>query len=252
MKRPLCSPDTLEALGIGAKEWDIYIALLELGTAPLRLIAERARLNRGVCYDTLKQLLSKGLVSYVDAKRHRYFTAEDPSRLRSLATKREVALEEAREELTLLAPILKARAGTSEYRPAVRYFEGEAGVRDLLEDVLRQTEGSRDKMYRVYSSSALRDLISAAWPRFKEERIKRGVRVRAISIGEGGTTVGLDERRWLSKSAEAPSYMFIYTGRVAFVAQDRHHNMFGTLTEDPTIAKTQQCIFDALWKQLST
>ncbi|MBI2484946.1 TrmB family transcriptional regulator [Candidatus Uhrbacteria bacterium] len=250
MKKPLYSPELLETLGIGTKEMDIYMALLRLGTAPLRLVAEEAHVNRGLCYDALKRLVSRGLAGYVDAKRHRYFRAEDPGRLRALATKKEVAIEEAREELGRLIPLLQATTGVSEYRPAVRYLEGTAGVHDLLEDVLRVSEETRDRLYRVYSSAGLRDLISAAWPRFKEERVRRGVRVRAISIGEGGTTVGLDERRWLSKSAEAPSYIFIYAGKTACVAQDRHRQLFGVITEDAAIAKTQQLIFDALWKQL--
>src|SRR3989344_4173015 len=90
------SEKTLELLGLHPKDWEVYLAVLRLGTAPLRRIAEAVNLNRGTTYNALNRLLDVGLVSYVDAKTHRYFTGEDPHKLRGIATRREVALQGAR------------------------------------------------------------------------------------------------------------------------------------------------------------
>lgn len=241
---------TLELLGLKEKDYQVYLACLRLGSAPLRKIAGEAELNRGTAYDALKRLQSAGLVSYMDAKRHRYFTAEDPAKLRGLATRREVALQTARQKLDQLLPHLRTIAGAAERRPAVRYWEGEKGVRDILEDVLSTTEQSKEHTYRVYSSADIRDLIAAAWPKFSAERKKRGVRVRAIALGEGGKTVGLDERKWLTKAAKAPTYIFIYGGKTAYVATDERKQLFGVIIDDNAIAATQKMIFDQLWDTL--
>jgi len=249
-KRFTLSVKTLEALGLSAKDLDVYVTILTLGSAPLRKIAEEANLNRGTAYDALKRLLDVGLVSYVDAKTHRYFTGEDPHKLRGLATRREVAIAEARQALDEAIPELQEVLGRSEHRPAVRYGEGEAGVREILEDVLFTAELGAESMYRVYSSAALRDLIASAWPAFTKTRIKRGIRVKAISIGEGGKTAGLDERKWLTRETKAPTYIFIYGGKTAYVAADAHKNLFGVTIEDSAIAATQKMIFDALWEHL--
>lgn len=243
---------TLELLGLKEKDVAVYTTVLQLGSAPLRRIAEEAKLNRGTTYDALNHLREVGLVSYVDAKRHRYFTAEDPQKLRGLATRREVALAEARQNIEAVVPQLRALAHESSHHPAVRYYEGVGGMRDILEDVLYTSERLEEKLYRAYSSSSIRDLIAAAWPRYNTTRKNRSVHVRAISMGPGGTTHGMDERRWLNKTASAPTYIFIYGKKTAYVATDEQQHLFGVIIDDASIATTQQMIFDTLWENLLT
>jgi len=74
--------------------------------------------------------------------------------------------------------------------------------------------------------------------------------VNTISIGEGGRTHGLDERKWLTQTNKAPSYIFIYPGKTAFVSLDERRQLFGVIIEDEAIAATQEMIFDALWKMM--
>jgi len=243
-------PQTLELLGLKSKDLDVYLAVLKLGTAPLRRVAEVAGYNRGTSYDALKRLIEAGLISYVDAKPHRYFTAEDPQKLRGLATRREVAIQEARLQLDSLLPDFQALAGSATYRPAVRYYEGKDGVKDILKDVLKTTERTKNKTYRIYSSSKLRELIADAWPSFLKNRINLGVRVKAISIGPGGQTNGLDERKWLSKEKSSSAYIFIYGKKTAYISADEYNRLFGAIIDDENIASSQTMIFDALWKSI--
>lgn len=242
--------DLIELLGLKEKDVTVYLALLKLRSAPLRKVAEVAGLNRGTTYDALHHLQEAGIVGYVDAKQHRYFTAEDPQKLRGLVTRKEVALREAREKLEEIVPALRAFADESKHQPLVRYYEGSGGVRDILEDVLARTARTKEKTYRAYSSSSIRDLIAAAWPRYNTERKDRGVHVKAVSIGPGGTTHGLDERRWLTKETAAPAYIFIYGERTAYVAVDEKNQLFGVIIDGAAIAHTQQMIFDTLWNSL--
>ncbi|MBI4435692.1 TrmB family transcriptional regulator, partial [Candidatus Uhrbacteria bacterium] len=224
--------------------------LLKLGTAPLRRIAEVTNLNRGTTYDALKRLIDVGLVSHMDAKTHRYFTAEDPQKLSGLAVRREVAIQEAQLKLKDVVPQFQELLGSSSHRPSVRYYEGESGVRDILTDVLKTSVHAKDKLFRIYSSEGIRDLIAHAWPGFIKLRVRKGVRVKTISIGEGGRTHGLDERKWLTQSNKAPSYIFIYPSKTAFVSLDERRQLFGVIIEDEAIAATQEMIFDALWKMM--
>jgi len=240
----------LELLGLKEKDYEVYLTCLRLGSAPLRKIAEEAKLNRGTTYDALKRLIGSGLVSHVDAKSHRYFTAEDPQKLRGLATRREVAIQTTRQKLDEMLPHLRDIAGEAEHRPAVRYYEGYAGVKDILQDVLSTTNRTKEKTYRIYSSAALRDLIVSAWPKFTMTRKKRGIKVQAIAIGDGGSEAGLDERRWLTKTASAPTYIFLYGNKTAYVSADEKERLFGVIIEDKAISATQNMIFDSLWNTL--
>lgn len=243
-------PQILELLGLKPNDMTVYTSLLQLGSAPLRRVAQEAGLNRGTAYDALKRLMSAGLVTHVDAKSHRYFTAEDPQKLRGLATRREVAIQAARQTLDEMIPELRELEGKSGHRPAVRYYEGPGGVQDILKDVLSHTERTKSKTYRVYSSSGIRDLIASAWPRYNAHRKKLGVKVKAIALGEGGKTVGMDERKWLTQEEGAPTYIFIYGSKTAYVASDEHDRLFGVIIEGSAIASTQCMIFDALWDGL--
>lgn len=249
--KDILSPEVLELLGLTEKDSMVYQSLLRLGSAPLRRIAETANLNRGTAYDALKRLIVVGLVSHVDAKTHRYFTAEDPHKLRGLATRREVELREAGQALDGMIPGLALLAGASGHRPAVRYYEGDAGVRDILEDMLSTTERAETKEYRLYSTAAIRDRKTAAWPGYDKERVKRGVRCRAIALGKGGGLHGLDDRRWLTQESSAATYIAIYPGKTAYISLDDKKNLFGVIIEDSAISSTQVVIFDALWKSLA-
>ncbi|MBT5807722.1 hypothetical protein HOI18_00400 [Candidatus Uhrbacteria bacterium] len=245
---PKLPSKVLDLIGLKEKDMKVYTSILQLGTAPLRKIADEASLNRGTTYEALKRLMEHGLVSYVDAKSHRYFTAEDPQKITGLATRREVALQDARSTLKEVVPELQALLGRSKHRPSVRYYEGEGGVREILEDVLKTTEATRDKRFRIYSSEGIRDLIAKAWPGFIKKRIRKRVTVRTISIGKGGQTHGLDERKWLSQDDKAPTYIFIYPGKTAYVSIDERRELFGVIIDDEAVAATQEMIFDAMWK----
>lgn len=250
-EQDIISSQTLETLGLSQKEIDVYFTVLQLGSAPLRKIAETCKLKRGTVYDALKRLQSASLISFLDGKRHRYFTAEHPRRLQSLATQKEVAVQEARQNIIEKLPQIESLMGIAGHRPNVIYFEGSTGVKQLLENVLSETSKTRSKIYRVYSSAGLRDLIANAWPNYNKRRKNLKIRVKALAIGEGGKTHGLDERKWLSINDSAPMYTFIYGEKVAFVGLDDRKKLFGVSINDKAIADTQRLIFDSLWQAIS-
>ncbi len=241
----------LSFVGLSQKDIEIYTELVALGCAPLRRIAQASKISRSTVHDSLHKLIDVGLVSFVDSKSHRYFTAEDPQKLRALISQKEMVLQDTREKLDVEIPRIQAMFGAMIYRPTVRYYEGSSGVKDILKDVLLTCEKARTKTYRVYSSSQIRDLIASAWPRFGSTRKQRGVSVKAIALGEGGKTIGLDERKWLTRKESAPAYIFIYDKKTAYVSADDRGRLFGAIIDDESIAQTQKLIFDKLWEQLN-
>ncbi len=240
----------LALIGLSQKDLDVYLVLAKLGSAPLRQVAEVSKISRSTVHDTLRRLIDLELVSFVDAQSHRYFTAEDPQQLRRLASRKELALSEARERIERVIPELQNIFGSMSYRPTVRYYEGPRGVKQILQDVLCTTERTKTKIYRVYSSSGIRDLIAQAWPRYNATRKQRKINVRAIALGEGGKTIGLDERKWLTQKQSAPTYIFIYGDKTAYVSADEKQRLFGVIIDDTSIAQTQKMIFDHLWRHL--
>lgn len=239
----------LQHLGLSEKEIQTYLVVLKSGPSPVRKISKETRINRGTTYDLLKSLIKKGILSYYHKDKHQYFSAEDPSKLKDLLEQREHELERLKNEINKVIPELKSLQEKMGAKPVVKYYEGLSGIKTILKDVLN-TSLISNKEYCVYSSSAIKKYLYEAYPRFSADRIKAKVRVQTVSVGPGGTTVGLDERKWLTKKKSAPTYILIYSGKVAMISVDEEGNPLGVIIEDYHIFQTQKMIFDFIWNKL--
>ncbi len=241
---------TLTKLGLSDKEIAVYTALLSLGSAPVRSVSELAKVNRGTSYDILKSLRKRGLVSFAPKKGTQLFVAENPARLEQVLQQEQERLHNLEDELHNFIPELQSIFNPGGEKPVVRYFEGLSGIRSLLADVLSTMEKQKEKLYYVYSSSTVRGHYSKAYPTFTDERIKKKIYVRAIAMGAGGATQGLDERKWLTKSETAATYTLLYAGHIGHIAMDASHQMVGVIIENPAMYETHKLIFNALWDRL--
>lgn len=240
----------LKDIGFSEKEAAVYLALLSLGPASIRRTAEAAQVNRGTTHDALRRFKEDGLVSYYHQAKHQYFVAEDPSALGRLAKKKQAELRGLEDRLGSVIPQLRSLWSEIEDRPVVKYYEGNVGIRAILEDVLNSVGSSVEKEYAVYSSSDIRPHLYAAYQKFSEERIKRGIAVRVIAMGAGGATVGKDERRWITRKSGAPTYTLIYAGKLAMISVKRGDAPHGIILEDHAIFETQKILFERMWEML--
>jgi len=242
---------TLGQLGLDRRQVRIYQSLHKLGPASIRDVAADAGINRGSTYETLKQLVTKGLVSYFPKGRRRVFQAEDPERLLSLGESRQQALARAMEELRKdIIPALKQ--ARPEFSPGnVRFYEGDDGVALVLRDILDSTARGGEKGYAVISTKTLRQHLYRPFPNFTRQRVQKGIRVRVIAVGEGGDDAELAERKWLPAGAGTDaSYIAIYPPKVAMITlADRNYPVV-VIIDSAAIASTQQLLFDTLWELL--
>lgn len=240
----------LKNFGLSEKEIKIYLALLKLGSAAVRAIAQSADINRTTTHEILNKLIDQSLVSYVDKEKHRYFTAEPPEHLLHALKIREQNLGAIAADIKQIMPELKNLYEKSDSKPKAKYFEGDTGLRAVMQDVLDCVARTADKKYYVYSSSAIRDALHRVFPNWNDERIKRRISVQSISIGAGGELHGLDERKWLSQDEGAPTYTMLYAGKTALISLNAEKEPIGVVVEDVNTYKTKIMIFRALWQKL--
>lgn len=243
---------TLRRLDLNEKDIAVFLALAKIGPSAVRSVAQASSVNRGTTYDTLKHLMTQGLVSYYHQDKHQYFVAEPPERLFALLEERMKKEQETKAELERLRPELEALYATPGQKPSVKYYEGFRGAKAILRDVLSVMAKAEPKEYYVYSSLDLRQYLYQEFPNFTDERIKHGVHVKTIALGAGGELHGLDERRWLSRKESAPTYVLIYDGKVAILALDANRNIMGILIENQAVAETECMVFRSLWDKLGT
>jgi len=226
--------------------------LLESGALSVRRLAEATGINRGTAYDTLKTLQDKGLVSYYHQESKQRFVAEDPDKLKAHIRQKEEDFKKMKESAYEAIPELKSIQNKGGLRPTSKLYENRSGVRKILEDVLasvsKLAEPSRE--YYVYSATQASEDINAAFPGFTQDRIKKQVYVKAISLAKGGQSHGLDERRWLGTNDASATFIIIYAGKCAFISRDSYGKPIGVIIENDMIYQTQKIIFLKLWDLL--
>lgn len=238
-------------LGLGDKEMAIYLALLEYGASSVRNLATLTGLNRGTAYDILKKLQDAGLVGFFHKNTKQNFVAEDPERILKLFSDRELDLKKAQEKIKDLIPELRSLQEKGGGKPTTKFYEGRAGVKFILDDILLSIKNQTDKNYYVYSAAGVREDVYGAYPDFNKKRIKNGVKANTISMSPGGGTYGMDERKWLKveKAGEGNmTYILIYADKCAFISRDSRDNPVGVIIENKMIYETQKTLFLQMWK----
>lgn len=239
----------LKQFGLTEKEIKIYLTLLPLGPSSVRKVAEESGINRGTTYDILKSLINQGLASYYHKDKKQYFSAEDPESLVQAVKNKQNSLRRLEEKVTAAIPELKSLAKSGQ-KPVVKFYQGARGIRNILQDVLDTMAKEKAKEYCVYSSAEIREHLYQEFPDFTTQRIKSGIKVKAIAFGQGGKEEGLDERRWLNKEKSSPSYILIYSNKVAMISVDSSQQLLGVVIEDKNLAATQKMIHQFVWGQL--
>ena len=240
----------LNNFGLNEKEIAVYLALVELGGSPVRLISAKSKVNRGTTYDILKSLIEEGLVSFYNKDTHQYFVAENPEKLIEALDMKQKKLEEVKSEIQLSMPELQGLFAKQGGKPQMKLYEGQKGVRAIMQDVLDIMSKAKDKTYYVFSSANVRKNVYQSMPDFSPKRMKLGIKVKAISLGEGGQLVGLDERKWIKSADLKSTYMFIYEGKIALVSLDDELNEVGIVIQNRAIFETQKFIFKNLWEKI--
>lgn len=121
----------LQAYGLSEKQAKVYLASLEIGSAPVQKIAQKAQLSRSTVYEVLESLVHRGFVSIFMKKRIKYFSAEDPDQIIRLAESKAAVLRDA-------LPELNAIVGDSRKRPTVRFYQNREEMKIILDSILEE------------------------------------------------------------------------------------------------------------------
>ncbi len=249
----------LKEIGFNDKEIDIYSAILPLGSASIRVIAERVKINRGTVYDTLESLAKKG---FIDVKRigsKKKFIAKSPEELLIFIENQEKTARNLKTKVKDSLPFLLSSYMKGGGKPTVEYFDDDKGIKNILEDVLKSFKNgiyfgmrypNKNKEYYVYSSKSARNYLYKLFPNFTKEKLRLGVNTKVIALGEGADPKNLKfaERKYIHK--DAPAYILIYGDKVAMISVADDRKPFGVIINNEKIARTQKIIFEELFNKL--
>ena len=240
--------------GLDKKRAAVYLSLLQLGKAPVQMVAKAARVKRTTVYSILKGLEDDGLVSRAIEGKKQIFVAENPSAMMSQLENKKTALE-------LLLPELRLLYGAIPAKPRVRFYEGVEGIKTIFEDTLI----SRPK--EIVDFTSLDDLVNVFGDYMKsytKRRATLGIPLRGITADTplarkfnaryytGANPVAIPQVRFLP----ADQFIFkteinIYGNKVAIMSL-KEEELVGVIIESAVIADTHRSIFELAWRAAGT
>ena len=242
--------EQLGKLGFSPKEADIYLALLELGTAVVSDVAKRANINRSTTYILLDSLAEKGLVSTSEKQNIKFFSVTPPERLLQYMQD----LVKKNTELVGLAhnllPELKSLYIGVGPKPRVQFFEGTEGLKTAYEDTLTSKE-----TIRAYASiENMHKAIPDYFPEYYQRRAQQNIAIRAIlpdtPEARERTKHNQEESR---ESLLVPSdeYAFspeinIYDNKIVFMSLVEK---FALVIESQELADALKKVFELSWAE---
>lgn len=233
---------TLQRFGLNERQTGVYLSALELGSASVQKIAQKASLPRSTTYEVLDALREKGFVSTYMKKSVRYFSAEEPSRVIRLA-------EQKIEELRAVLPQLEACVGTDRKRPTVRFYQGKEHMKIILKELLDEADsvvtfGSAEDLFRE---------LGDYFPDFVRRRVKKKIPVRAIlpdsKVARERQRQGLQELRTVK--IVPPTFRFkgqtiLWKNKIAMFSYINDY--VAIVIESKELTDVQRAIFENLWE----
>ncbi|MBW3015795.1 hypothetical protein KY330_05200 [Candidatus Woesearchaeota archaeon] len=226
----------LENLGFSPNEIKVYLTLNDHGSSKAGKIAKIAKIDRSSCYNSLKTLQEKGLVSYVSIGKVKWFQCTGPQKLMDY-------LKEQESDLKQVLPELAARHKMSKLKGQVRLFKGLKGVRTVLQDIIRTGEDN----LCFGNESQLEERMPAYQKQFVRQLKERKIKVREI-VREDRTnkTSNPKHTRYVPKKVESPVVTNIYSDKIALIIWTDEPEAI--IIENEAAAKAYRSYFEFMWE----
>jgi sugar-specific transcriptional regulator TrmB len=226
----------LENMGFSPNEIKIYLALNDHGSSKAGTVAKIAKIDRSSCYNSLKRLLEKGLVSYVSIGKIKWFQATGPKRLMEY-------IREQQQDLQDVLPELQARHKAAKIKGQVRLFKGLKGIRTIFQDILRTGENN----LLFGSENQLEERMPAYKDQFVRQLKENKISVREIVREDrAGKTTDPNRTRYVAKSVESPVVTNIYGDKIALIIWTDEPE--GVVIENAAAAKAYRSYFEFMWE----
>lgn len=239
---------TLKEIGLTHHEAMVYISLLTVGQNPASVIARKGNIHRSSCHELLKKLTRKGFAREIIKNNISYYSAVD---LKVVLHELEEKRYQIDEKITNISGILaqfEIIQNEQKGKPRAVFFEGEAGVKNIMEDTLT----SREEIRAYASFRELMNMLPNYFQNYFKRRVQKGIPVRAIYPADPASIehkkldpLELRQSRLIPKAFDFHLDILIYENKVAITSLKEK---FGVLIESREIAEAQKRIFDFIWE----
>jgi sugar-specific transcriptional regulator TrmB len=229
--------ENLVQLGLTKREANAYLALLKLEEAKAGEIAEQTKEDRTNIYDSLKNLVKKGLVNYVIKNNKTYYRVAPPEKLREYISEKEAMLNEIFPEINRIYKSYKPK-------PLIEVYEGKEGIKTVLNDILK--EGKDFVGFGATDRASV--LLPEYTQRYLKEREKKKIKARQFySKGEKVLKSKMSTFKSIPREFSGPATTLIYGSKVAIFMWFMEPAIV-VLIKNKEAAKAYSRQFEFMWK----
>ena len=236
----------LHDLGFSEKEAEVYLAMLELGPAPVQDISKKSGVNRSTTYVMIESLKRRGMVSTYEKGKKLYFSAESPDSLKMLLQDEMAELKAKQAKLEAALPRLEAIFNARDDKPSVRFFEGEQGLMQIRKEIV---ESGKPKWEFYAVDEALTEITRIG----HEERVEGTKKLtgRALFTVKPGFEVPYFDIEGVEIRA-LPYDQFAFSGDLALVGGKVYNLSMKTIgltivIENEEMAEVVRTLYEAAW-----
>jgi sugar-specific transcriptional regulator TrmB len=238
---------TLSEIGLTANEANTYLTLIGIGPNPASVIAKKAAINRCTCYTILEHLMKKGFARKFIKNNVTYFSPVEPRYVLDRLKNKHNELEDKISGLSTYITRLDLLKNEFQGKPKVVFYEGEDGVKNIMEDTL-----TSKTLIRAYASlTELTNLLPGYFPDYYKRRAAKEISLKAIYPADELSYFHklrdkqeLRESRLIPKEFDFHLDILIYDNKVAITSL---REKFGVLIESGDMFEAQKGIFDFIW-----
>jgi sugar-specific transcriptional regulator TrmB len=243
---------TLNEIGLNSKEAVVYLTLFSIGANPASILAKKTKINRCTCYAILNQLMQKGFIQQYIKENVTYYIASPPKCIINQLQNKQSELEDKINILSNSIAQFEIAKKENNGKHRVVFYEGEAGVKNIMEDTL-----TSKTIIRAYASlTELTALFPNYWPNYYRRRTEKGIFVKTIYPANEMSFLHklrdkeeLRESRLIPKEFDFHMDILIYDDKVAITSL---REKFGVLIESKDMAESQRGLFDLIYDYTKT
>lgn len=233
----------LARIGIDGKLYLAYIAALELGEAPVQLVAKKAGFGRTTAYHLLAKLEEDGLIRMVEHAGKRHVVAEDPVVILQ-------RLDMQRQVIGDLLPQLRSIYNRAKSKPEIRFYEGTEGILTVLQDTLTSRSKKLLGILSVHELVETPGLVE--FERHVAERVQRGISLRVLRSESRDvaniwptSAEQLRELRYAPPNVLLSMTTYIYDDKVSFISSKKEN--YGMIFQSEELARLHESLFEGIW-----
>lgn len=240
--------EILKNLDLNKNEIAIYLILSDRDFISVRELYKLSNLKRSNLYNILNLLKEKNLIEEFEKNKKKHFRLLNPINIKNLINVKKTAIEELDSKIDNVLPNLLNNFQLISSKPAVYYFEGLDGIKNLYRKILKE----RKTLY-IFTSRYERknpEFVKLLLNQIKEQ-YKRRIKVLALT-GKYLNSKEIKERKECLayvktvKNLSIDSEIIIFGNNVA-ITTFKNQDFLTTLIVNNNISQTFRNIFKCLW-----